>query len=121
MKKWLPLALDLLESSLLPVPQELNEIDWKLDISPNNKKLTQHLAAFANNPGGGYMAFGIDDADGTPVGISKEQAEVIISKLTNLSRHTLQPEPKIDYSIEPYKTASILIVHVPESAIKPVW
>jgi ATP-dependent DNA helicase RecG len=120
MKKWLPLALDLLESSLLPVPQELNEIDWKLDISPNNKKLTQHLAAFANNPGGGYMAFGIDDADGTPVGISKEQAEVIISKLTNLSRHTLQPEPKIDYSIEPYKTASILIVHVPESAIKPV-
>jgi ATP-dependent DNA helicase RecG len=120
MKKWLPLALDLLESSLLPIPQELNELDWKLDLSPNNKKLTQHLSAFANHPGGGYMVFGIDDTSGEVVGVSKEQAETIVSKLTNLSRHTLQPEPKIDYSVELYKTQSVLFVHIPESGIKPV-
>lgn len=113
-------AFEILESSLLPLPQELNEIDWKATLSPNNKKLTQHLSAFANHPGGGYMAFGINDKSGEVIGISKDESEDIVSKLASLSRDTLTPEPRIDHAITHYKSASILIVRIPESNSKPV-
>ena len=60
MKKWINRAFALLENSLYPIPQELNELDWKESLSPNNDKLTRHLSAFANLPGGGFMVFGIE-------------------------------------------------------------
>ena len=52
MKHWVKSAIALLESSLKPVPTELNELDWKSDISSNKDKLTKHLSAFANNING---------------------------------------------------------------------
>jgi hypothetical protein len=54
-KAWIRKALDLLEDSLSPIPPELNELDWKEKLSPSNTKLTRHLAAFSNLPGGGYI------------------------------------------------------------------
>lgn len=35
-KNWIQKALDFLSHSLNPVPQELNELDWKEDLSPDN-------------------------------------------------------------------------------------
>jgi predicted HTH transcriptional regulator len=52
------------------IPSELNEIDWKITLSPNNDKLCKHIAAFANLPGGSFMAFGIDDSNAEVLGIS---------------------------------------------------
>ena len=60
-KNWIQKALDLLAHSLTPIPQELNELDWKEELSPDNAKLSRHLSAFANQPGGGFMVFGIED------------------------------------------------------------
>lgn len=37
-KNWIQKALDLLGHSLNPIPQELNELDWKEDLSPDNAK-----------------------------------------------------------------------------------
>ena len=39
MKNWEKEALDWLEKSLKPFPQELNEIDWKLGLSEKTERL----------------------------------------------------------------------------------
>lgn len=90
-KQWISKALKYLEHSLIPVPQELNEIDWKEELSPNNKKLCRHLSAFANHPGGGFLVFGIEDKSGRVQGIGQEQAELIMQKLSSLCRTSVFP------------------------------
>jgi len=120
MKDWVQYCLNLLNDSLKPVPQELNEIDWKLSLSSNNKKLTQHIAAFANHPGGGCIVFGVDDKTGGVVGLNKKQANVIVDKLSSLSRDTLNPEPKIEHAIHSYEGAEVLMIYIKESSVKPV-
>lgn len=42
MKNWIDKAIAYLDKSLGKVPTELNEIDWKEDLSPKNDKLCQH-------------------------------------------------------------------------------
>lgn len=54
MKNWTNKAITYLDKSLGKVALELNEIDWKENLSPKNDKLCQHIAAFANLPGGGF-------------------------------------------------------------------
>jgi len=61
-KRWLDLASQLLEKSLNPLPHELNELDWKVDVSSKGaQNLAKHISAFANYTHGGYLVFGIDD------------------------------------------------------------
>ena len=55
MKAWMTKALELLKASLEPPKHELNELDWKGALSPDKKRLTEHLSAFANQPGGGSL------------------------------------------------------------------
>ncbi len=119
-KNWITRAIEFLDNSLNPLPQELNELDWKEDLSPQNDKLTRHLSAFANMPGGGFMVFGIENKTGAIKGIIKKQADLIIERLSSLGRDTLIPLVNIDYSIEEFQNKSILFVHVKESAVKPV-
>jgi len=61
MKTWATRALGLLSASLDEPRHELNELDWKTSLSPDKKRLTEHLSAFANLPGGGFLVFGITD------------------------------------------------------------
>jgi predicted HTH transcriptional regulator len=68
MKLWLTRMLERLGQSLSSPPRELNDLDWKQELSPNKKRLIEHLSAFANNPGGGGFVFGVSNA-GQPVGI----------------------------------------------------
>ena len=55
MKKWITAAVAMLDTSLGPVPHELNELDWKQNLSPKKDRLAQHLSAFANHPNGGVL------------------------------------------------------------------
>jgi len=119
-KNWINRAIALLEHSLLPMPQELNELDWKETLSPNNEKLTRHLSAFANQPGGGFMVFGVEDSTAKLSGIEKKEASAIIEKLSNLGRDSVSPLIKIDHAIELYKNVPLLFVYVGESQAKPV-
>ncbi len=41
--------------SLGTIPQELNELDWKETLSPNNDKLCKHISAFSNHPEVGLL------------------------------------------------------------------
>ncbi|MBK8925832.1 MAG: ATP-binding protein [Crocinitomicaceae bacterium] len=111
---------NILEKSLGNIPSELNEIDWKLTLSPNNDKLCKHISAFANLPGGGFLAFGIDDNTGRVIGITRNTANDIVAKLASLCRDGVEPLVSIDHSIEEFRAKSILLIHIKESAVKPV-
>jgi len=69
-QSWIEYAKELLLGSLDPIPQELNQLDWKLALSEKDERLHNHLSAFANTQGGGFLVFGVDK-DGHVVGIDK--------------------------------------------------
>lgn len=120
MKTWMNKALALLDRSLGQVRQELNELDWKEALSPNNKKLCQHLSAFANHPGGGFLVFGIEDKTGKVIGINQESADNIVERLSSLCRDAVSPLVRLEHTIEKYVDTPLLFIHIQESAIKPV-
>jgi predicted HTH transcriptional regulator len=119
MKAWMSKALELLKASLEPPKHELNELDWKAALSPDKKRLTEHLSAFANQPGGGFCVFGVE-ARGAPTGISQLDMEKIVNQLANLGREALEPPLALDHAVESFNGVRLLFVHVPESAVKPV-
>lgn len=120
MKPWIEKAIKHLDASLKPVPHELNELDWKEDLSPKKDRLSEHLCAFANHPGGGFLAFGIENKTAKIVGITKEQSDHIIAQLGNLCRESVEPVVKMDHAIVEYLSVPILLIWLQESATKPV-
>lgn len=120
MKSWIALDLKYFDKSLGIIPSEINEIDWKIPLSPNNDKLCKHISALANLPGGGFLAFGIDDKTGKVQGMTKSETIAIVERLSSLCRDGVEPLVSIDHSIETYRNEEILIVYLKESVIKPV-
>lgn len=120
MKNWILKAISYLDKSLGKVPSELNEIDWKETLSPKNDKLCQHISAFANMPGGGFLVFGINNKMASIVGIQRAEADNIIERLASLCRDSLNPLVKIDHNIETFRVEELLFIYILESAIKPV-
>ncbi len=51
MKAWMTKALGLLKASLEPPKHELNELDWKAELSPDKKRLTAGKAGLRVNGG----------------------------------------------------------------------
>jgi ATP-dependent DNA helicase RecG len=117
---WIDTALNLLKKSLHPVPSELNEIDWKSNLSDKSERLAQHISAFANHPSGGYLVYGINN-DGSNSHLSKEDMDNIISKLGNIARNNLAQPIGIEHSIIDFNGSSILFIHIPENIEKPVY
>jgi predicted HTH transcriptional regulator len=119
MKHWVERAKALLASSVEPPHHELNEIDWKSSVSPNKQRLIEHLCAFANYPGGGWLVYGIK-SDCSFIGITPPEIEVAINQLANLGRDAVEPSLQIDHLGMDFNGHPILFVYIPESAIKPV-
>jgi predicted HTH transcriptional regulator len=119
MKLWLAKAMDFLKASLEPPKHELNELDWKGALSPDKKRLSEHLSALANLPGGGFLVFGVDNT-GTAVGVDEASIETTMNKLANLGRQAMEPPLALDHAVESYGPVRLLFVHVPESTVKPV-
>jgi len=90
MKPWLGKGLDLLASSLEPPKHEPNEIDWKVALSNDTKRLAEHLCAFANYPAGGFLAFGIG-SDASIQGLTKDEVEKISSRIASIGRDGVEP------------------------------
>lgn len=110
-KPWIQRAMTLLEVSLSPLPTEPNELDWKSGLSPKKDRLAEHLSAFANHAGGGFMVFGIDDATGRVTGVAQGSAENIVGQLANLGRDAVEPPIVIDHAIVDREGVSLLLVH----------
>ena len=119
MKNWLNRAIALLMGSLEAPRHEQNELDWKAALSPDKKRLAEHLSALANYPGGGFLVYGIDNS-GNPIGINEAEIEVVINQLANLGRAAVEPPLALDHAVEDYEGVRLLFVHVTESPVKPV-
>lgn len=118
-KPWLQTASSILGHALAPIPTEPNELDWKSGLSPKSDRLTAHLSAFANYPGGGFLVFGIDSS-GAIAGIDEKQASDIAGQLANIGRDGLEPPIALDHAIVDWEGRNLLFVCVPEQRNKPV-
>ncbi|MDO9633601.1 MAG: ATP-binding protein [Paludibacter sp.] len=119
MDNWIDTALQLLHKSLRPIPQELNELDWKSGLSDKSERLAQHISAFANYPNGGYLAYGIGN-DGSSKSLSKEEMDSIVQKLGNIARNNLAQPIGIEHAVTEFNGQPVLIIKIPEYQDKPV-
>jgi len=117
-KKWVVDALECLSESLSPVAHEINELDWKACISDNKERLVEHLIAFANYPGGGCFVFGINNA-GKVIGVESDEVASIANTLASLGRSAVEQPIALDHAVEHLNGGTILLVRVPEQAVKP--
>ena len=120
MKTWLNRALALLLTSLETPRHELNELDWKAALSPDKKRLSEHMSALSNYPGGGFLVYGVDNS-GSPIGVSDSEVEYTINQLANIGRSGLEPPIALDHAVESYSDFRVLFVHIAESSVKPVY
>lgn len=118
MKIWEKEAVEWLEKSLKPFPQELNEIDWKCQLSTKTDRLAQHISAFANYAGGGFLVFGVDN--GQIIGINNGDCEEIVKTLGNIARQNLIPPIVLDHTAIEYQSKNLLFVKIDEAIEKPI-
>lgn len=118
-KLWLNHALDCLRNSLQLVPHETNELDWKVSLSDDKNRLIEHLIGFANHTNGGFLVFGISNADARLTGIDQAEADTIMNRLSNLGREGIEPPLVLDHAITTYEEMPLLFVQIKEQSIKP--
>lgn len=111
-------CIELLEKSLNPLPQELNELDWKASTS-KSERMGRHLSAFANYTGGGFLVFGIEDS-GIIKGLTKKELDQFSSQISNWARDLVIPEVRTHIFSFEYKKKSLLGVYIEEAFDKPV-
>ena len=104
-RHWVKAALQVLDESLSPLPHEVNEIDWKAQLSDKKERLAEHLMAFANQPNGGTLVFGVSN-DGVPVGIDARSITEVANTLANLGRDAVEPPVAIDHAAVAYRGAA---------------
>ena len=117
---WKERAIKCLKDSLYPISTELNEIDWKSALSEKTERLAQHLCAFSNLEGGGFLVFGVNN-DATMFSVSKEQADEIIKTLGNIAFNNLSQSIQIQHNTTEYNGNALLFIHIPEQTEKPVY
>ena len=110
----------MLKGSLETPKQELNELDWKQELSSDKQRLSEHLSAFSNFSGGGFLVYGVNNQGIIPSDIAQDRVDTIVKQLTNLSREAIEPPVALDCSVEDFESARLLFIHVPESPVKPV-
>src|ERR1017187_6036161 len=109
MKPRVEKTLKVLISSLEPPRSEPNELDWKVDLSSDSKRLGEHLMAFANHPGGGTFVFGLDRG-GHLRSLTIQEIDEIANKVANLGRDAVEPPVKIDHQGINFRGEDILLV-----------
>ena len=121
MSNWKEKVLDALHRSFYPVPQELNEIDWKSGLSNKTDRLAQHICTFANLKGGGVMVFGVSDRAAFE-SITKEDVEEIAKKLGNIANNNnLAWSIQLEHAVLDCEGHPVFFVHIPEQQNKPVY
>lgn len=120
MMNWKENAIKILTDSLIPVPQELNELDWKSGLSCKTDRLAQHISAFANQKGGGLLVYGVND-DGTCFSVSNEEVRKTVQLLGNIAKNNLSYSVIIEHAVMDYNGYSLLFIYIPEQIDKPVY
>lgn len=111
-------CISLLEKSLSPLPQELNELDWKASTC-KAERMAKHLSGFANYSGGGFLVFGINDT-GLVKGLTSSEAELFSSQIANWARDLITPEVRTQIFSFEFKGKPLLGIYIEEAFDKPV-
>lgn len=114
-------CISLLNKALNPIPQELNELDWKIGLTEKNDRFSKHFSAFANFSGGGFIVFGIDDKTGKVEGLNEKDVNGISEKLANISRDLLDPKICTEFFSFFYCGKTLLGCYVNEAKDRPVY
>ncbi|TFH94007.1 AlbA family DNA-binding domain-containing protein, partial [Porphyromonas levii] len=117
---WKENALETLENSLYPIPSELNQLDWKSDLSDKSERLAEHLCAFSNYKGGGYLVYGVNN-DASFGLLTQDNIEEIVRKLANIAKNNLSIAISIEHAVLEYQGHSLLFVRIPEQVNKPIY
>ena len=117
---WKEKAIKLLDKSLKPVPQELNEIDWKGGLSDDKERLAQHICAFSNLLGGGILVYGVNN-DASLVEMTQEQIELVVNRLDNIAQNRMFTPIQLDHAVMEYAGHALLFVYIPEFREKPMY
>ncbi|MDP1950659.1 MAG: ATP-binding protein [Nitrosomonas sp.] len=118
-KHWIAQATSWLKACREPIPHEINELDWKIGLSDNRDRLTEHLIAFSNHTNGGYLVFGVSEPSAELVEITQNQVTDIVSKLTNIGRDAIEPPLVLDHAVVEVDQTPLLFIHIPECSNKP--
>ncbi|MCK4340048.1 MAG: putative DNA binding domain-containing protein, partial [Candidatus Cloacimonetes bacterium] len=119
MKSWGRRCLEFLRESLEPIPNELNELDWKEYLSIKSEKIAQHLSAFSNLDNGGFIVFGFNN-EGKYAGIDKIDLKETIKRVGNIARNNLNPSVIIQHSTLNYKNKPFLAIYIQSNQFRPV-
>lgn len=119
MKSWERRCLELLIRSLEPFPNELNELDWKENLTNKTEKFSHHLSAFSNLDNGGFIVFGFNN-EGKYLGIEKNDVKEIIKRVGNIAWNNLNPPISIQHSTIKYKNRPLLAIYIQSSKFRPV-
>ncbi len=120
-KTWENRAIALLDRSLSNIPTELNELDWKSQLSEDTTKLAKHLSAFSHLNGGGFLVFGINNDGSYGDALSKQNIDDIIRRLGNIANNNLNTPLGIDHIVTNYHDHNLLFIFIPESQHKPIY
>lgn len=116
---WKEIAIRILNDSLYPIPSELNKLDWKSGLSDKTERLAQHISAFANMKGGGFLVYGVNN-DGTLFNMTKEEIDKTIQTLGNIAHNNLAYSIPIEHTVMDFEGYSLLFIYIPEQSDKPV-
>ena len=117
---WKEKAIKLLDKSLKPVPQELNEIDWKGGLSDDKERLAQHICAFSNLVSGGLLVYGVND-DATYSEMTQELIERTVTRLDNIAQNRMFMPIQLDHAVMEYDGHPLLFIYIPEFREKPMY
>ena len=117
---WKEKAIKLLDKSLKPVPQELNEIDWKGGLSDNKERLAQHICAFSNLLGGGILVYGVNN-DASLGEMTQDKIELVVNRLDNIAQNRMFTPIQLDHAVMEYAGHALLFVYIPEFREKPMY
>ena len=70
-------------------------------------------------PAGAFLPL-VFDSTGTPIGLNEATVEATVNQLANLGRNGLEPPLMLDHAIGEFNSSKLLLLYVPESAVKPV-
>ena len=115
---WQERAIELFDQSL-NAEMELNNLDWKTNISDKGNKVAAHLSAFANTKGGGFLVFGVCD-DRTLIELDPKSKADIVRRIGNISSDNLNPTLSVEHAILDYEGINLLFIYIPECHSKPV-
>jgi ATP-dependent DNA helicase RecG len=113
-KHWVTKARAWFKASHEPIPHKINELDWKNGLSEHKNRLIEHLIAFSNYSGGGFLVFGVTDSDARLTGVTQEEAGIIINKLANLGRNGIDPPLALDHAVVEVANTPLLFIYIPE-------